>query len=125
MYREKYAQGRALHLYTTGRPQEVLPMLLEEGAPPEQAEQLALKYLKMQRLLATEDARKQLKTSQMLVTVGAVFLAGGMALTLLSLLFLGGSYVIYLGVLLFGAGVLIKGTMDKQAARKRLQTSST
>ncbi|GAA5092451.1 hypothetical protein GCM10023259_103820 [Thermocatellispora tengchongensis] len=71
-------------------------MLLEEGAPPEQAEQLALKYLKMQRLLATEDARKQLKTSQMLVTVGAVFLAGGMALTLLSLLFLGGSYVITL-----------------------------
>ncbi|RSK50164.1 hypothetical protein [Hymenobacter rigui] len=124
MYREKYAQKRAIQLYTAGRPQEVVPMLLEEGAMPEQVEQLAQKYQKMQRLLVTEDARKKLKAAQMLVTIGAVFIVGGVVLSLLSWLYLGGSYVVYVGILLFGAGLLVKGTLEKQAASKLLQSSS-
>ncbi|MCA8830600.1 hypothetical protein [Hymenobacter pini] len=124
MYREKYAQKRAIQLYTAGRPQEVVPMLLEEGALPGQVEQLAQKYQKMQRRLVTEDARKKLKTAQMLVTIGAVFVAGSVVLTLLSWLYLGGSYVVYVGIVLFGAGLLVKGTLAKQAASKLLQSSS-
>jgi hypothetical protein len=123
MYREKYAQKRAIQLFTAGRGPEVLPMLLEEGAAPDQAEQLALQYQTMQRLLAAEDARKKRKAAQMLITIGAVFMVGSVVLSLLSWLFLDGRYVVYIGILLFGAGLLVKGTLEKQAADKLLQIS--
>ncbi|WP_426492184.1 hypothetical protein [Hymenobacter sp. 102] len=122
MYREKYAHKRAIQLFAAGRGPEVLPMLLEEGAAPDQAEHLALKYQKMQQLLATEDARKKRKGAQTLITIGLVFLAGGAFLSLLSWLYLGGSYVVYVGIMLFGGGLLLKGILEQQAATQLTQT---
>ncbi|RSK24167.1 hypothetical protein [Hymenobacter metallilatus] len=122
MYREKYAQKQAIHLYTIGQScQQVQEMLLLEGAAPEQAAPLALKYQKLQRLLATEDARKQLKTAGMLRTIGSVFAGGGIMLSLLSLVYLTNHVVLYYGLIGLGVGLIIKSALDKKAAEKMLQ----
>ncbi|AHJ98008.1 hypothetical protein Hsw_2413 [Hymenobacter swuensis DY53] len=74
MYREKYAQKRAVQLYTAGSSREaVLVMLQEEGAAPDQVEELANKYHKLYLLLRREDAKQELKTGRILTSIGAVF----------------------------------------------------
>ena len=125
MYREKYAQKRALQLFAAGRSRtEVLTMLTEEGASAEQCEPLADKYHKMHLLLRREDGRQRLKAAGMLVTIGAVLLAGGLLLTVGSwLVFDNGASIIFYGLLVSGGGLLAKGLVDRKAAQQQLQQS--
>ena len=121
MYREKYAQKQAIHLYTTGhsRPQ-VLEMLLQEGATSAEAEQLAARYFTMYQLLQREDAREQLRTAGMLCTIGGVFVGGGVVLSLMSMVYLHGHAVLYYGLTGLGIGLLVKGIQDRKAAQQAL-----
>lgn len=121
MYREKYAQKRALQLYREERASEVEHMLLEEGATPDQVATLAGKYHKMHGLFLQEDARQHLKSAQMLLTIGGVAGACGAALTVLSYVALSGvSYLLYYGLMGGGAGLLLKGVLEKKAATAKL-----
>ncbi|UYZ63923.1 hypothetical protein [Hymenobacter weizhouensis] len=122
MYREKYAQRRAIQLFAQGKDRtEILNMLAEEGASSDQLETLADKYQNMHLLLTREDAKRQLKVAGMLKTIGAVFLICGVLLTLLSqFYFADGSYLVYYSLIGFGIGLLIKGSLDKKAATQQL-----
>ena len=124
MYREKYAKKAAISLYRQGKPlTDVVQLLVEEGALPEQAPTLAHQYYQTYALLRIEDSKWKRKQASMYRTIGLVFIVGSIALSLLSYLLIdgGGAFIGYYGVLAFGLLALIKGVLDARTAETELQ----
>ena len=121
MYREKYAQKRALELIRQNRDRvDITTMRAEEGADSEQVEDLTNRYYKMHQLRQHEDARQQLKQARMLTTSGAVLLICGLVLTIGSWFVLSGdASIIYYGLIGLGLGMILKGYLDKKGVTQK------
>lgn len=121
MHREKYAQKRALELIRQNRERaEITAMLVDEGAATDEVDLLTDRYYKMHRLLQHEEIRQQLKQARMLATSGIVLLAVGLVLTLGSwLIFSGGAFLVYYGLMGIGFGMVLKGYFDKKNADQK------
>jgi|GEM_PF-6099961 len=123
MYRERYAQKTAVAMYYAQRPyEEVLDMILAEGAPEAQAAALAKTYYQDYLSLCTANSKQKRKAAGMFLTVGIVFVAGSVLLSFLMYLLIddGHSFIGFYGVMLLGLGAIVKGLLDQRAAEKEL-----
>ena len=125
MYRAQYAQKTAVQIYLSQQPRSaVVEMILAEGAPPEQAEELAKKYYLDYLFLRQTESQRQRKQAGMYRLIGLVFILGSFVLSCLTYLLLDdeqGSFIGYYGLLAFGMLALGKGLLDKRQAETTLQ----
>ncbi|OON69392.1 hypothetical protein B0919_08915 [Hymenobacter sp. CRA2] len=102
-------------------PQEVSQMLVEEGATPAEAPDLARQYYRNFLLYHLEEQRKRSKDADMQKTIGAVLLGAGVVFNvLLYLLMDGETYVVFYGVLVGGLIWLMRGINAKSQAEANI-----
>jgi hypothetical protein len=108
-------------MYALGKmPEEVIQMLLQEGANKKLVVSLADKFYQDYVFLLNERRSKKRKSAQRNTLLGAGLLLGGLLLTFLSYLSFGRSpYVVFYGLTFVGLVLLVKGTVENNQLIKR------
>lgn len=123
MYREKNCQRRAIEMYASGKmPEEVIRMLLQEGANKKLVISLADKFYRDYAFLLNEKRRKKRQNARRDSLIGGILLVGGLLLTFLSYLATGrGPYVLFYGLIFVGVVLLVKATVEKNQHSLKLK----
>jgi hypothetical protein len=123
MYRERDCQRKAVEMYSSGKmPDQVIQMLLREGANKKLVVSLADKFYRDYVFLLNEKRRQKRKNAQRNSLAGGVLLISGLLLTLLNYLSTGrGPYLLFYGLTFVGVVLLVKATVAKNQHSLKLK----
>ena len=114
-YRESFAKQRAVQMYLLNHNQDLVEEMLRQEGAGEQASALALLYYRDYLFIKNKQSKAKIKNAKMELVIGITLITASLAYSVLTYFILeNDNYLVFIGLLIIGAILTIRGLIDRQ-----------